>query len=206
MRSIVPRSMKIVATSRVKRDARAVREDREVLVRVRAVELEGIGAGLPVDDVAVVARRPGHAIVAAPAGDRVVALAAGQDVVAGTARERVHADAAENRVVAVPAAQRVVAAAAVDLIVAAAALQVVREEIRGGAADDAIVAGAAYDAVGPVAGVDVERGERGQARAGMKLSLPPSIVSSRISVPATSITIDATSRDNNARVPFGDSA
>ena len=166
MRSIVPRSITIAATSRVK-ETRAPFGKMEMFSL--AFEPLNSSVSVPVCPSMTslpVARRPGHAIVPAPAGDRVVALVAGQDVVAGAARERVHADAAENRVVAVPAAQQVVAAAAVDLIVAAAALQVVREEIRGGAADDAIVAGAAHDAVGPVAGVHVERGQRGQARVG----------------------------------------
>ena len=104
--------------------AAAVRGDLDLLVDVRAVELQRVVAGLAFDRVAAVARVPHEGIVAGAEERYVVAAAAVDEVVAV---------AANQGVVAVAAGDRVVARAAIDREVDQAG-----EAVAGG--DDVIAA------------------------------------------------------------------
>ena len=69
-------SIVTLATSREKRSALAVGRDVDVLGDVGAVELQRVGAGLALDDVAAVARVPDERVVAGAEEGNVVAVAA----------------------------------------------------------------------------------------------------------------------------------
>ena len=77
-----------------------VGRDIDVLVDVRAVEHQRVGAVLTFDHVAAVARIPDEGVVAGPPSRRVVAAAASDDVIAVAADQPVVAVAAGDGVVA----------------------------------------------------------------------------------------------------------
>ena len=82
-----------------------VRGDVDVLVDVRTVEHQRVGAVTAVDRVAAVARIPDEGVVAAAELRIVVAAAADDDVIACAADQRVVAVAAGDGVVAVAAVE-----------------------------------------------------------------------------------------------------
>ena len=84
----------------VETDPRAVGGGRERLGAVAAVDLDGVGPGAALVEVAAVARIPDHPVVARLAEDLVVPAAAGEHVVAVAAEQQVVAALAEQGVVA----------------------------------------------------------------------------------------------------------
>src|SRR5204863_4471443 len=75
----------------------AIGRDVDLLVDVGAVEQQRVGAALPLDDVAAIARVPDEGVVAGAEQGRVVAGPAIDDVVAGAADDDVIAGAAIER-------------------------------------------------------------------------------------------------------------
>ena len=119
--------------------ALAVGQELEVLAGVVAVEEQGVGAVLALDDVAAVARIPLEYVVAGAEEGDVVALVAVDEVVAVAAEQGVGAVAAEDGVVAGAAVegerdQRGQVAAGDDQVVAAVGVE---DEFLGGADIDA---------------------------------------------------------------------
>src|SRR5262249_13935675 len=111
----------------VETHARAVGGDREGFGAVAAIDLGSVDAVAALEQVAVVAGVPDHAVVAALAEDLVVAIATGQHVVARAAEQLVGAAFAQESVVARAAEQQIRARAAGQHVIAGAA-----EELGGG--------------------------------------------------------------------------
>jgi multidrug efflux pump subunit AcrB len=107
--------------------ARAIGGDGEDFRAIAAVDLRGVDAGAALEQVAVVAWIPDHAVIAGFTENLVVTVAAGQRVVAGTTEQKIGAAAADEHVVAALAEQKIRARTAGDRVVAGAA-----EQLRGG--------------------------------------------------------------------------
>ena len=95
----------MLAMLRGEAHALAVGRGLHVLADVRAVEVERVTAGLPLDDVVRVAGIPLRWSCRRP-GTRCPALVAVDEVVTGAADQRLLADAAEQRVLALPSVDR----------------------------------------------------------------------------------------------------